>query len=79
MAEINKNTVNRKCKYFNQPEKCALLQPECNCYQCPIVRWEIDKKDVNMFRRRIMELEEENQKLKIALADKIIGTPQKEG
>ena len=83
MAELNRNMVNRKCKYFNQPEKCVLLQPECNCYQCPIVRWEIDKKDVDLFRRRLDELEKENQKLKILLADKTLEdctrTPKERG
>ena len=72
MGEFNKNKVNRKCKYFNQPEKCILLQPECNCYQCPIVSWEIDKKDLSLMRKRIEELEKENQNLKILLADNVI-------
>ena len=82
MAEINRNMVNRKCKYFNQPEKCELLQPECNCYQCPIVRWEIDKKDVDLFRKRLDELEKENKELKTLLADKILEdtrTPKERG
>jgi hypothetical protein len=81
MAKINRNMVNRKCKYFKQPEKCVLLQPECNCYQCPIVEWEISKKDLKLFRKRLDELEKENKELKILLADKILDstrTPQKE-
>lgn len=72
MSELNKNKVNRKCKYFNQSEKCVLLQPECNCYQCPIVELELNKKDLSLFRKRLDELEKENQTLKILLADKII-------
>ena len=72
MGEFNKNKVNRKCKYFNQPKKCILLQPECNCYQCPIVEWEINKKDLELFRKRSDELKKENKELKILLADKIL-------
>ena len=82
MAEINRNMVNRKCQYFNQPEKCELLQPEFNCYKCHIVECKINKKDLVLFRRRLDELEKENQKLKILLADKILEdtrTPKERG
>lgn len=69
---MNENTVNRKCKYFKCPTKCALIQPDGNCYQCLIVRYEINKKDLSMMRERLDKLEEENKTLKILLADKLI-------
>ena len=71
--KVYPNMVNRKCKYFNNPEACRMIQEECNCYQCPIVEWEINKKDLSLMQKRLYELEKENQKLKIALADKVIG------
>ena len=73
MKEVYPSMVNRKCKYFNNPEACRMIQEECNCYQCPIVEWEINKKDLSLMQKRLYELEKENQKLKIALADKVIG------
>lgn len=43
---VNKNTANRKCKIFHNPEVCSLIQPDCNCYQCPIAQYELYKEDL---------------------------------
>ena len=76
--EAYPSMVNRKCKYFNDPEKCALIQPEYNCYQCPIVEWEINKKDLSLLQGRISKLEKENHDLKIMLAEKLLKEREKE-
>ncbi len=64
--------VNRKCKYFNNPEACQMIQKECNCYQCPIVEWELNKKDLSLLQNKISKLEKENHDLKILLAEKVL-------
>ena len=69
---MNKNKVNKTCKYFNDDAKCALIQPEQNCYQCIMVEQETNKKDMSLMREKLRKLEEENRTLKILLADNAI-------
>lgn len=70
--KVYPNMVNRKCKYFNNEEACRMIQEECNCYQCPIVEWEINKKDLSLLQHKISKLEKENHDLKILLAEKVL-------
>ena len=70
--KTNPNMVNRKCKHFNNPEVCRLIQEECNCYQCPIAELEFYKKNANSYQDKILRLEKENHDLKILLAEKML-------
>ncbi len=66
---MSDNKVKKNCKYFNIPQVCK--QSDNNCYGCEISRCEIAEKDVIRLRKQIDDLEKENTKLKVELAEMV--------
>lgn len=72
MFDKDKNRCNRKCPLFNHKEACKKITPDMNCYQCIFSRVMILDSDNRKLREKIRNLWLENDKLRLALSDKVM-------
>lgn len=61
-----------RCVFLNDEGACRKLRKDRNCYQCPIAQCPSLKNDVFRLQGEIKRLNDENTKLKIILADKLL-------
>lgn len=64
--------VYTSCVFFNDESACRKLRKDRNCYQCPVAQCSSLRFDVCRLQSEIKRLNDENERLKIMLADQLL-------